>query len=86
MSAGRPVIAFAKGGALETVVDNVTGILFPEQTAESLIGAIHKFEQTSISADACREQARKFDESVFKRTFLEYVESHVGTKPTAREL
>jgi len=86
MSAGRPVIAYAKGGALETVVDNVTGILFPEQTVSSLIDAIHKFEKTSISEDACRQQAGKFDESVFKQKILEYVQSHVGIKPTAREL
>ena len=86
MSAGRPVIAFGKGGALETVVDNVTGILFPEQTAQSLIDAIHKFEQTNISPEACREQAKKFDVSVFVDQIKTYISAKVGTKPTAREL
>ena len=44
-AAGCPVIAYAKGGALETVLDGETGVLFSEQTPESLIGAIKKFER-----------------------------------------
>lgn len=50
---GRPVIAFGKGGALETVAENKTGIFFKEQTAESVKEAILKFEDL--------EKAGKFD-------------------------
>ncbi|MEL6416747.1 MAG: glycosyltransferase, partial [Pseudomonadota bacterium] len=44
MAAGRPVIAYGKGGALDTVVDGKTGILFGEQTVDSLIDAVSRFE------------------------------------------
>ena len=50
---GRPVIAFGKGGTLETVAENKTGIFFKEQTAESVKEAILKFEDL--------EKAGKFD-------------------------
>jgi len=86
MSAGRPVIAYGCGGALETVLDGQTGILFPDQTVASLVEAVKKFEQTHISPDACREQAKKFDEEVFKQKILEFVQSHIGVKPKVREL
>jgi glycosyltransferase involved in cell wall biosynthesis len=86
MSAGKPVIAYACGGALETVVDGQTGILFPEQTAASLVSAIHKFEQTSFSSDICRERARQFDETVFRQKITDFIQSHLDIKPTAREL
>jgi len=86
MSAGRPVIAYACGGALETVVDNQTGILFPEQTAASLTNAIQKFEQANFSPDICRERAKQFDETIFKQKIIEFVQSHLDIKPEAREI
>jgi len=86
MSAGKPVIAFSKGGALETVIDGQTGILFPEQSATSLTKAIHQFEQTSFSSEVCRERAKQFDLSVFKQKIIEFVESHLDTKPEPRKL
>lgn len=42
---GTPVIAYGKGGALETVIAGQTGIFFEEQTPQSLIKAVEKFEQ-----------------------------------------
>ena len=51
MASGRPVIAFAARGALETVKDNVTGLYFYEQTPESLIQAIKRFEQSCAQFD-----------------------------------
>lgn len=86
MAAGRPVIAFGKGGALETVIDGQTGILFPEQTVDSLTEAIYKFEQANFSSEACRERARQFDLSVFKQKIIEFVKSHLDIKLTVREL
>ena len=57
---GTPVIAYGRGGARETVVDKRTGLLFEEQTVESLIGAIERFERlqgefnsASIQRHAC---------------------------------
>jgi len=75
MSCGRPVIAFGKGGALDTVVDGETGILFGEQTVESLKGAIEKFEGMKFDKQKIRKHALKFDESVFKEKIREFVEA-----------
>jgi glycosyltransferase involved in cell wall biosynthesis len=66
---GRPVIAYAKGGALETVIDGKTGVLFPEQTVENLILAIQEFEQLSFDAAAIRQHAEAFS----KRRFLDAI-------------
>jgi glycosyltransferase involved in cell wall biosynthesis len=66
-AAGRPVIAFGRGGATETVVDQVTGILFSEQSVEALIDAIEGLDRTSIAPTACRENAMRFDVSVFRQ-------------------
>jgi glycosyltransferase involved in cell wall biosynthesis len=54
MSAGRPVIAWAGGGVLETVRDGESGILFAEQTAGCLIEAVHQFERVEKSFDPAR--------------------------------
>jgi len=48
-AAGCPVIAFREGGAVETVKENVTGIFFDEQTPESLIKAMDRFEQIEVT-------------------------------------
>src|SRR6185437_2739344 len=65
-SAGRPVVAFAQGGAVETVVDGVTGILFERQTVDAVIGAIERLDRSQIAPDACRQNALRFDASVFR--------------------
>jgi len=44
MASGRPVIAFAKGGALDSIVDEQTGLFFAEQTVDSLVDAVLRFE------------------------------------------
>jgi glycosyltransferase involved in cell wall biosynthesis len=74
-ASGRPVIAYGKGGALETVVDGVTGLFFPEQTPAHLVAAVERFEAESDRFDpaACRRQAENFSPDKFKRelrTFL----------------
>ena len=71
---GAPVIAFGRGGALETVIatddPSRTGIFFPEQTPESIAGAVREFERaSSISRDACRANAERFSEARFRREF-----------------
>lgn len=66
MASGRPVIAYGKGGALETVLEAKTGIFFEEQTVSSLINAIKKFEEINFDKNIIRKHAERFDESVFK--------------------
>jgi glycosyltransferase involved in cell wall biosynthesis len=73
---GTPVIAFAKGGAVETVVDGVTGVLFKEQTVSSLIEAVKRFEglAPSFDPDVIRKNAERFDVPVFKKNFKDFVD------------
>ncbi|EPL8196922.1 TPA: glycosyltransferase family 4 protein [Klebsiella aerogenes] len=80
-SCGTPVIAFGKGGSLETVrpfgVDNPTGILFDKQDIGSVIDAVQKFEtmQDQILPNDCRAHALKFSTERFNQEISEYVNS-----------
>jgi glycosyltransferase involved in cell wall biosynthesis len=76
-AAGRPVIAFGRGGATETVVDQVTGVLFSEQSVEALVDAIERLDRISIAPAACRENAMRFDVSVFRQRMSAAVEAAV---------
>jgi glycosyltransferase involved in cell wall biosynthesis len=80
---GTPVIAYGKGGALETIVglgsSKPTGVFFEAQTVDSIINAVNNFEDNSeaISAEDCRENAVRFSTDRFQREFREYVEKEV---------
>ena len=77
MAAGKAVIAYGKGGALETVVDGKTGTFFFEQTPESLIEAIKSFEEMRIKPEDCRDRAKEFDNSVFKQKMRAVMEKYL---------
>ena len=66
MAAGRPVIAFGRGGVTETVIDEVTGVLFDKQISTDLVCAIAQFEATDFEPRAIAAHARAFDRSRFK--------------------
>jgi len=70
---GRPVIAYRSGGALETVIEDETGVFFDEQTEDSLIDAIQRFEALSFDSRRIRENSMNFDVSVFRKKFHQYV-------------
>jgi glycosyltransferase involved in cell wall biosynthesis len=72
-AAGRPVIAYGSGGALETVVDGVTGLFFNEPTTDSLVKAIEDFETRSWDRAVLRGHAEKFDRAVFASRFIEFL-------------
>jgi glycosyltransferase involved in cell wall biosynthesis len=74
MAAGRPVIAFAGGGALDTVVEGRTGLLFYEQTAESLEAAVRAFDDRCFDPAEIRRHAGQFDTSVFERRLMGFVD------------
>lgn len=67
-SAGCPVLAFGKGGATETVMDGKTGLLFEEQTVESMQACIQRFEKEGVSftREQIREHSKKFSEERFR--------------------
>jgi glycosyltransferase involved in cell wall biosynthesis len=67
MASGRPVIAYHGGGALETVIDRITGVFFYEQTDEDLLAAVDRSSRMKWLPDVCRGQAERFDIPVFRR-------------------
>ena len=71
---GRPVIAYGKGGVLDTVINGKTGVYFKEQTVESLKEAIIKFEKMKFNKNEIRNHALEFDEKVFQNKIKEYIE------------
>ena len=75
MASGTPVIAYKKGGAVETVVEGETGIFFTEQTIESLNEAVERFETLSLDPAKIRAHAQKFDKTVFQKKMLDFIDS-----------
>jgi glycosyltransferase involved in cell wall biosynthesis len=72
-AAGRPTIAYRAGGAVETIIEGVTGIFFDRQEAEDLAEAIARFERIEWNSAALRRQAECFSTKVFDtrlRAFL----------------
>jgi len=74
-AAGRPVIAFRAGGALETVVEAVTGLFFDIPTCASLVAAMEDFESRLWYSSQIRRHAEKFDRSVFSFRVLQFLAS-----------
>ncbi len=72
-AAGRPVIAYGSGGALETVIDGVTGVFFREQTVDSLCQAIRRFETLAFEPATIQRHARNFDFEAFSEQLLAFV-------------
>lgn len=78
MACGKPVIAFGQGGAAETVVDGVTGVLFYEQSVDSLLTAIKRFKELdeagTFDPDVIRAHALQFG----RKRFREQIKSFIG--------
>jgi glycosyltransferase involved in cell wall biosynthesis len=72
-AAGRPVVAYGAGGATETVIENLNGVLFPEQTTESLIQALEKHESQVWDPSAIRRNAQRYDMSIFQKRLLNFL-------------
>lgn len=73
-AAGKPILAFREGGALETIVEGKTGAFFDEQTAQSLEQLIKKFDPKKFKASDCRANAAKFDKEIFQQKIKLFVE------------
>jgi glycosyltransferase involved in cell wall biosynthesis len=81
MAAGKPVIAFRAGGALDTVVEGKTGVFFDQQTPESLADAIIAVDQMIFDPQAIRANAERFSASVFRRRWAELFQ-RLGVDPS----
>jgi glycosyltransferase involved in cell wall biosynthesis len=75
-ASGRPVLAFARGGALETVLDGQTGLFFLEQTHEALQDVILRFENGahSITPEKCVTNAMTFSNESFREQFVDFTQ------------
>jgi len=73
-AAGRPVIAYAAGGALDTVMEGVTGAFFYDQTPEALTKVIREFDDTCYDPATIRRHAERFDKRVFKERLSAFIE------------
>lgn len=79
---GCPVIAFRKGGVIETISEKhpQTGLFFNEYNANSLARAIEAFEKIKIDPEDCREHAKLFDTKIFKYKMDEYIKNVLKAK------
>ncbi len=77
-ASGRPVIAYAGGGALDTVVDGRTGVLFKEQQVECLIEAVRRAEATAWDSRELRTHAKRFDSTVFRDQMRQFVSESIA--------
>jgi glycosyltransferase involved in cell wall biosynthesis len=83
-AAGRPVVALARGGALDTVRDGETGVLFHDETTESLEGALRAVQQRSWDPAVLRAHAESFSEDVFIAQFRSVLASSLHQKKLGR--
>ena len=65
MACGKPVIAFKKGGSMETLVDGETGVFFEEQTEDSLLEAVDRAERATWDPERIHRHAERFSENRF---------------------
>lgn len=70
---GRPVIAYGRGGALETVEDGKTGLFFPEQTKEAVLEAVARFETMEFDSKYIVAHAEKFSEARFREELKTFI-------------
>ena len=77
---GRPVIAFAKGGILETTVKDDTAVWFHEQSADAIVTAVNDFESRSFSQKTIRENALRFAKSRFQQEMQRYIEEKLSER------
>lgn len=80
MACGKPVIAFARGGALETVIEQnkkngkqSTGLFFYQQTGDDIITAVKKFQQLEWDPEFIAQHARQFDRSIFQEKITSFI-------------
>lgn len=78
---GKPVIAYRKGGALDTIVPGLNGLFFEEQTVESLVKALEAFDAGSFDPKRIRQHAEQFDEARFIQEMQRYIHLAAGRKP-----
>lgn len=79
-AAGRPVIAFYGGGAMETIQEGINGMFFHEPTVDSLVETIRRFQLAHWDVAAIQKHARSYDVAVFQQRIRDFIETAMGTR------
>lgn len=81
-ASGTPVIAYGRGGALDTVVDGKSGVLFHEQSVDALVEAVRVFEKQGVSwnAEQIKNHTQQFSLLHFQTRFKEYVKQCIDNE------
>jgi glycosyltransferase involved in cell wall biosynthesis len=83
---GTPVIAYGKGGCMETVVENITGIFFSNQSSNDIIQCVNKFEKLSFNSEEIRINAERFSKERFEYEFRSFVEGKLNEKRLEKKI
>ena len=86
MASGRPVIAYGRGGATETVLDEQTGLFFEEQSVDAIIDAVERLEGVEIDPDAIVAHASSFGEDVFSDRMTSFVDRCLSARSVERSV
>jgi glycosyltransferase involved in cell wall biosynthesis len=78
MAAGRPVIAYRSGGATESVIENVSGVFFNDQTKDSIVSGVKNFTKQHFDSQKIQEHAQQFGEDNFKRNIKQFIDETYG--------
>jgi len=81
-ASGRPVIAYAAGGALASVIDNVTGTFFHKQTVESLMEVLASFDEQRYDPQTIYNHALEFDQPRFRRRIQQFIAAKMSEGKT----
>lgn len=85
-ASGRPVVAYGAGGALETVIDGLTGVFFDEQTVDSLVHALGRLERTDLQPSVIRRHAESFGFDSFAERMRALIDEAVALRRTGEIL
>ena len=77
---GRPVVAYGRGGALETIRDGITGLFFPEQTEDALLNAIRQCAARGWDPALIRTHAEQFSAARFQRELTGSIETMLSSR------
>jgi glycosyltransferase involved in cell wall biosynthesis len=77
LAAGTPVVAYAKGGVLDIVQDGETGVLFPDQTIDSLVTGIKRLETMSFLPATLHRKSKRFEKSLFANKIRKIVADNI---------
>lgn len=86
MAAGRPVVAYGRGGVLDTVVPARTGLFFEEQSAEAVADVLLRFDPRDFDPAAIRNQAEQFDSAIFVQRMKQFTQERLREHLRNREL